>query len=278
MFDSDKLGIEMTTQEFIFDIPLYQKIDGDDAKQIINDLSSLHLLKVDGYNAQRRLESTYTIKYRPTCGYNTYWWGGNSTHSTFEYTESWYVTLECCRYGDNIDIMILLNAEDKSIMKVGQYPSIADIHIHQIKQYKNILSKDDLKEFTRAVGLAANGIGIGSFVYLRRIFEKLIYSAYEQALSDGNVTEKDYNPRRMDEKIALLCDYLPDTLVEIKHIYGILSKGIHELSEGECLTYFDAVKMGIEIILDDRLEQKKKEQKRQNVLTAVSQIHSKLSK
>lgn len=268
----------MTTQEFIFDIPLYQKIDGDDAKQIMNDLSSLHLLKVDGYNAQRRLESTYKIKYLPTCGYNIHEWGRMSSHSHFEHTESWYVTLECCRYGDNIDILILLNAEDKSIMKVGQYPSIADIHIQQIKQYKSILSKDDLKEVTRAVGLAANGIGIGSFVYLRRIFEKLIYSAYELALSDGTVTEKEYNRRRMDEKIELLCDYLPNTLVEIKHIYGILSKGIHELSEEECLTYFDAVKMGIEIILDDKLEQKKKEQKRQNALTAVSQIHSKLSK
>ena len=97
-------------------------------------------------------------------------------------------------------------------------------------------------------------------------------------MSDGNVTEKEYNRRRMDEKIELLRNYLPNTLVEIKHIYGILSKGIHELSEEECLTYFDAVKMGIEIILDDKLEQKKKEQKRQNALTAVSQIHSKLSK
>ena len=82
----------------------------------------------------------------------------------------------------------------------------------------------------------------------------------------------------MDEKIEVLRDYLPNTLVEIKHIYGILSKGIHELSEEECLMYFGAVKMGIEIILDDKLEQKRKEQKRHDVLTAVSQIHSKLSK
>ena len=266
----------MTTQQFIFDTPLYQKVEGEDAKQIIDDLSSLHLLKVDGYNAQRRLESTYTIKYRPTCGYNTYRWGGNSTHSTFEYTESWYVTLECCRYGDNLDIMILLNAEDKSIMKIGQYPSIADVHIGQIKDYKGLLSKEELKDFTRAIGLAANGVGVGSFVYLRRIFENLIQSAYEQALKDDAIDKEQYARGRMNDKITLLRDYLPGTLVEIKDVYGILSKGIHELLEEECLQYFDAMKNGIELILDDKLEQKRKEQKRKATLESVSMIKEKV--
>lgn len=262
----------MTTQQFIFDTPLYQKIEGEDAKQIIDDLSSLHLLKVDGYNAQRRLESTYTIKYRPTCGYNTYRWGGNSTHSTFEYTESWYVTLECCRYGDNLDIMILLNAEDRSIMKIGQYPTIADVHIGQIQDYKGVLSKEELKEFTRAIGLAANGVGIGSFVYLRRIFENLIQSAYEKALKEDAIDKEQYAKGRMNDKIALLHDYLPETLIENKDVYGILSKGIHELSEKDCLLYFDVMRNGIEIILDDKLEQKRKEQKRKKTMDAISKI------
>lgn len=262
----------MTTQQFIFDTPLYQKVEGEDAKQIIDDLSSLHLLKVDGYNAQRRLESTYTIKYRPTCGYNTYQWGGDSTHSTFEYTESWYVTLECCRYGDNLDIMILLNAEDRSIMKIGQYPTIADVHIGQIQDYKGVLSKEELKEFTRAIGLAANGVGIGSFVYLRRIFENLIQSAYEKALKEDAIDKEQYAKGRMNDKIALLHDYLPETLIENKDVYGILSKGIHELSEKDCLLYFDVMRNGIEIILDDKLEQKRKEQKRKKTMDAISKI------
>ena len=262
----------MTTQQFIFDTPLYQKVEGEDAKQIIDDLSSLHLLKVDGYNAQRRLESTYTIKYRPTCGYNTYRWGGNLTHSTFEYTESWYVTLECCRYGDNLDIMILLNAEDRSIMKIGQYPTIADVHIGQIQDYKGVLSKEELKEFTRAICLAANGVGIGSFVYLRRIFENLIQSAYEKALKEDAIDKEQYAKGRMKDKIALLHDYLPETLIENKDVYGILSKGIHELSEKDCLLYFDVMRNGIEIILDDKLEQKRKEQKRKKTMDAISKI------
>lgn len=51
----------MTTQEFIFDIPLYQKIEGDDVKQIIKDLTSVISPKFDGFNAQRTKESTYSI-------------------------------------------------------------------------------------------------------------------------------------------------------------------------------------------------------------------------
>ena len=186
------------------------------------------------------------------------------------------MTFRCGRYEDEIEMMILMDASDKSIMKVGQYPSIADIHIGQIKNYKSVLSKEDLKEFTRAIGLAANGVGIGSFVYLRRIFEKLIEEAYKQALSNGDVNKDAFVRMRMDEKIGALKDYLPKTLVEIKQIYGILSKGIHELSEKVCLTYFDAMRTGIEIILDDRLEQKKREEKRAKVIAQVSTISGEL--
>lgn len=266
----------MTTQEFIFDTPLYHKVYGDEAKDIFNDFFNLLQSKYDGYNAQRGIESTYMVKYMPECRYNMSSYGHLSTHSTFEYTESWYVTLECCRYGDNLDIMILLNAEDRSIMKIGQYPTIADVHIGQIQDYKGVLSKEELKEFTRAIGLAANGVGIGSFVYLRRIFENLIQSAYEKALKEDAIDKEQYAKGRMKDKIALLHDYLPETLVEIKEVYSILSKGIHELSEEDCLLYFNAMRNGIEIILDDKLEQKRKEQKRKATLESVSKIKEKV--
>lgn len=44
---------------------------------------------------------------------------------------------------------------------------------------KNVLDKKSLFEFKRAIGLAAHGTGVGSFVYLRRIFEGLITETYE---------------------------------------------------------------------------------------------------
>ena len=268
----------MTTQEFIFNVPLYQKVENEDAMRIIKDLCNVLRPKYDGYNAQRGVESTYTVFCKPACRHNLEYPNHPqiSTHDLFKYTEPWYVTLRCGRYDDEIEIMILLNANDRSIMKVGQYPSIADIHIGQIKDYQSVLSKEDLKEFTRAIGLAANGVGIGSFVYLRRIFENLINEAYKRALSNGDAEEEAFV--RMDEKIGALKDYLPKALVEIKQIYGILSKGIHELSEKECLKYFDAMRIGIEIILDDKQEQKKREEKQAKAIAQVSIINGELKK
>lgn len=268
----------MTTQEFIFDAPLFCKVEGEDADLIIKDLRGGYKIKIDGFNAQRGVESTYTISDGLNCRHNI----ANSVfanvgnHTPFEYVEPWYVTLECGRYGDKIDIMIITNAEKHFIKKVGQYPTIADMHIAQIQQYRSVLSKEELKEFTRAIGLAASGVGIGSFVYLRRIFENQISEAFEKALREGNVTKEEFLSKRMDEKIEMLKDYLPDTLVEVRHIYGILSKGIHALSEDECLLYFETVRNGIEIILDDKLEQKKKKEKYKHTMASITSLKSKL--
>lgn len=265
----------MTTQEFIFDIPLYQKIEGDDVKQIIKDLTSVISPKFDGFNAQRTKESTYSIWHNLSCRHNLEYKSDLDVtdHKLFQFSEPWYVTLRCGRYNDEIEIMVLLDAEEHTIMKVGQYPTIANMHKAQIKHYKSVLSDNEMKEFTRAIGLAANGVGIGSFVYLRRIFENLIEEAYKQALSSGDAEEEAFARMRMDERIGALKDYLPKTLVEIKQIYGILSKGIHELSEQECLAYFEAMRTGIEIILDDKLEQRKREEKRAKAIAQVSIIN-----
>ena len=44
-----------------------------------------------------------------------------------------------------------------------------------------------MREFTKAIGLAANGVGIGSFVYLRRIFENLVFQAFDEAKKEPSV-------------------------------------------------------------------------------------------
>lgn len=59
----------------------------------------------------------------------------------------------------------------------------------------------------------------------------------------------------------MLAHRLPEFLVENKSMYGILSKGIHELSEQECLEAFPIVKLGIEIILDANLEETARKKK-----------------
>ncbi len=164
------------------------------------------------------------------------------------------------------------------LLKIGQWPSVADFQIPQAEKYRKILEEDQYKEFTRGIGIAAHGVGIGSFVYLRRVFENLIEEAHIKAQSEVKDFPKDaYERARMDEKIKLVKGYLPEFLVENRSLYAILSKGIHDLSEDECLQYFETVKIGIEQILDEKIIQKEKADKASKAREAIQKAHGKLT-
>jgi hypothetical protein len=164
------------------------------------------------------------------------------------------------------------------IAKVGQFPSVADFQIPQAQIYRKVLGGEQYKELTRGIGLAANGVGIGSFVYLRRIFENLIEEAHAKALSEvKDFPDATYTKEKMDEKIKLLKNYLPEFLVENRSLYSILSKGVHALREEECLEYFDSVRIGIEQILDEKIEKIEKAKKASLAREAVQNVLNKTS-
>ncbi len=52
--------------------------------------------------------------------------------------------------------------------------------------------------------------------------------------------------------------------------FAILSKGIHELTEQECLDLFPKVQLAIELILDEKIYQKEKQMKISSVKSFVS--------
>ena len=76
---------------------------------------------------------------------------------------------------------------------------------------------------------------MGSFVYLWRVFERLITRRFEEFKVEEGWNDAKFVGKRMSEKIELLEHYLPDFLVRNKKVYSILSRGIHELQEEECL-------------------------------------------
>lgn len=269
----------MSPEEFVFNTPLYDPVS-ESVDEILDSLIQHASISVqdysfEGYNPTYETETTYRVSESLETRNNLRMFHDIYDHF-FDHDDVWYVTLKCSRYQNQLYIILFLNASDHSIMKVGQYPSVADMHIGKIKQYKSVLSKEDLKEFTRAIGLAANGVGIGSFVYLRRIFEKLIYESAKEAIKDCSIKEEEFTKLRMDEKISAIQDYVPETLVELKSVYGILSKGIHELAEQECLAYFATMRIGIELILDEKLEKKRRIEKKRLAVSAISEIKSRI--
>lgn len=163
-----------------------------------------------------------------------------------------------CSFDSKHELLFNLVADEHSIMKVGQFPSIADLASSKTAQYRSVLG-EQYTEYNRAIGLFAHGVGIGSFVYLRRIIERLVFNKFKETSNELKVTEEDFKVMGFEQKIDLLKRHLPKVLVENKNIYGIISSGIHELSEDKCLSMFPIVRKGIDMILDDVLSEKKRE-------------------
>ncbi len=262
---------DLELEYFFFNLPIYTPIEitkenWDNFIFLLSYGRGDNQRDVEGYNPFRKTESTFN--------------GWSNIKENVEYFVKYGGTdrigIKCKRYEDVLNFYINYNPEKHTLMKVGQYPSIADFHIQELKKYRKVLDKNKLKEFSKAIGLAANGVGIGSFVYLRRIFETLIVDAKNMAQSDGVITDGDYQKVRVDVRIELLADYLPSFLVENKSMYSILSQGIHELDEETCLTYFDSIRVGIEIILDEKLEEIRKKKKTEEAKNRLAEIKGKL--
>lgn len=253
---------------FYFELPIYTQIVLDGP----NDPDFLHLIQfkgtVDAYSPSLKENTTYSVQ---SCRSRNW----DILHN---YGGMDYCILTCVRTKELFYIFLYYDIESLSVQKIGQIPSIADFHISQIKKYDKVLSKEKLKEFTRAIGLAANGVGIGSFVYLRRIFEDLIEESHLKAKKITGWDESDYIKQRMAEKIELLKDYLPDFLVENKSLYGILSVGIHSLTETDCLAYFETVKLGIELILDEKVDAFQKQKKIEDAKSKIAALTGKIKK
>lgn len=247
----------MTTQEFIFDLPLYTPVklaDGD----ILEDLTHCYT-HIDGYNPFRGVDSTFGLDQEI-----------DKNYLALHGTET--IRFQCRRYRDYFYVMVYYDREKGYIEKVGQHPSMADIHIAQVKKYKKVLGESYIKDFTKAIGLAANGIGTGSFVYLRRVFEHLVAEIATEAIKRGEIDKTKFETSKMDNKLQLLSNHLPDVIMDNKPLYGVLSVGIHTLTEEECLRYFSIVRTVIELILDDREHARQMEEKKKIAKNKLGEI------
>ncbi len=254
--------------KYLFEIPLYQKIEFKSDNKIDEIEQFIHYSgKIDAFHPGLKENTTYQVSTSPKI---------KGFAGLTKYTGFYTHTIRCVRTNEEFRAYSFFNGQNGVLQKIGQFLSIADFHISQIKQYSSVLSKEKLKEFTRAIGLAANGVGIGSFVYLRRVFETLLEEAHQKALLSKDWKDEDFNNARVSDKIKMLELYLPNFLVENKELYGILSKGVHSLEENECLAYYETVKTGIEIILDEKVEESEKVKKIENAKKQIAALNSKL--
>jgi len=265
----------MTAQDFIFKFSPYKKVEGEEFKELYQELSNDHLA-VNGYNPLRNVETTYHLSSIPiNIGHGDF--GPNNFEPIDQKCR--VMSFHCGRYNDILSLVVYVDREAGYIMKIGTYPSLRDFHKDDIKKYDKVLNKQQKIELVTAITIVNNGVGIGSYVYLRRIFEGIVFEEAKRAIADGAVKEDDFNNMRMDEKIVAIKKYLPAFLYDHhKELYGILSIGVHQLDEEECLSFFPVLYDCIILILDDRLAQKEKEITTKKAASSLSKIVAKIGK
>jgi len=250
-------------QNFLFNAPLYEQFLFKKGFDEENALFKSRF-KVDGHCPFCGLLSTFS----PVEGSMT-----ENQWSNYILSErKTFVTdliIECAR-DDRHRIRFHLRAVNRVIQKSGQYPSFADIALDESKAYRSVLSKNDAAEFHKAIGLAAHGVGIGAFVYLRRIFERLIRQRFDEFKAQEGWSDDDFEKRRIVERIELLENHLPPFLVQNKKLYGMLSQGIHELDEQQCLSIFEVIRASTVIILDEDKKKKEERALRENLEKAIA--------
>ena len=186
------------------------------------------------------------------------------------------IDFACARNKDHV-VYFIIRVEENSVFKIGEYPSGADRYFSEFAKYQKEL-EGYTSELRTAVQLHTHGFGVGSFVYLRRVFEKVInYVAIRKHGDDPKWSFEKWRSEKIDDRIKQLKDDLPEFLSSNPKLYSVLSKGVHQWDDGECLEYFEIVKAGIEEILDDKIRQDES-QKRKNIISGkISGIVSKIS-
>jgi hypothetical protein len=250
---------KISRHQFYFELPLYELVS---ESLLIN---VIHSGEVEAYSVYQESPTTYSISY-------------SSLDTSYGSKFNGYSKVSLTNKRTSKDVLIFIVVKfDAGLMKVGQYPSLADLQLANIdKKYRKQLDHDHLNLFKKAIGLAAHGIGAGSFVYLRRIFEDLIRETFINHSAGLNIDEVEFLKSRMTDKVDTLKDFLPSQLVDMKGIYSILSSGVHELSEEDCLKYFVPIKLSIELILDQRIEQQIKADRDIQVKDEIQKIQAEL--
>lgn len=165
----------------------------------------------------------------------------------------------------------------RRVQKIGQFPTYADLQIPEFPHLHLVLSEIDRAELNKAIGLAAHDSAIGAFVYLRRIFERLIESAHEEAINDKRWKEDAFQASsQMDKKVQMLKNHLPRLVVENRKIYSVLSIGLHQLTEELCIDVFEPVLDGIYAILEEIHAKNRQAKIRKEVPGSIDSVMKKI--
>lgn len=185
-------------------------------------------------------------------------------------------TAECIL--DGTLYKFIVKFDNDFIVKIAQYPEALVLNSLKNNRYVKILGKEKDNELKLANMLYTKNLGIGSMTYLRRIYEHIVNEAHQNYIKDYG--KKAYEERdKMSFKIEKLGEqYLPQIMVTHSSIYGIISKGIHELSEDDCISNFQVLFDGIILMLEEKIEKEEEEKRKKENSKELNEINALLRK
>ena len=232
--------------DFYFNTGLYETVSEEEIDEdfLIGD--------VEGYNFIAKTETTFSIT---IINFNNSYYSYDPCENSQNYFESKYILVElkCKRYGDiyNYFIKKIKDEKDENLFyrKVGQSPSLADIGSVEVnKLYKKYVDGNHLHFYEKAVGLFSHGIGAGSLIYLRKIFEETIERKFIDNISAEESAVSNFKNKKMEDKIKCIKKYLPNKIDSFRSVYSLMSAGVHTLGEDKCNNIFPLIRVVIKLI------------------------------
>lgn len=292
--------------EALFDAPLYKavRIDSSVAAKLLRHLRTTTVQRIDRHCPACGKNTTWTVsisqedvrnsKVEQATAVNL----NSSQGATFNWTSDFVLRLFCARHSQHVctlfftveapSVQLLVHnklaaGHEKKpvpptcILKIGQYPSLSDIQIGTLDEYEEGMTKQQRNEFVRAINTSAHGFNVAACVHYRRVFESILFEAREAKQTvEGMSTWPEFEGLKTTERIAALKDYLPEFMVEHPHLYSILSKGVHELTEEECGDAMPILRQSIELMIQDKVEAIRKEKRRLAASRLIAQTVDKL--
>jgi len=156
------------------------------------------------------------------------------------------------------------------IRKIGQNVSPYEIGLPESKVYEKQLKKfSAVEDYRKAFTHRVYGDYIAALLYLRRVFEKLVLYLLDDAELEDNHFETKIKKLKEDNKLNPQVDELT------KSVYNLLSKGIHELTNDECMSLFSSLRLFIDMQLLYIKTEQEKENELQELKKEIKTKHSK---
>lgn len=185
---------------------------------------------------------------------------------------SYLLKYNCPTCQKSLCYILYYDINQKSVIKLAQYPTLYDVTPDELKKYKknDLIDEESFNQIYKADTCASESYFIAAYTYMRRVYESLLVNIYTQNKEEIGIREGDFKKLRSDEKILKIKPYLAIDDEIYKPLYALLSAGIHSLTEEECCEDYNLLKSILLDIIAEQKARKEKEEKRKNIIELYS--------